>query len=48
MNEEFEIVKEKENEKQTNADRMRSMTDDELSEFLVSMKTEYVPCMVGD
>lgn len=34
LNEEFEIVKEKENKKQSNADRIRSMTDEELAEFL--------------
>lgn len=31
MNECFEIVK---NDKQTNADRIRSMTDEELAEFI--------------
>ena len=36
-------------EKQTNADRIRSMTDDELAEFLIKVNTAYAePCMTGE
>lgn len=35
--------------KQTNADRIRSMTDEELAEFLLKVQNAYAePCMTGD
>lgn len=33
----------------TNADRIRSMTDEELAEFLLKVNTAYAePCMIGE
>lgn len=38
IDEYFEIV---ENDKQTNADRIRNMSDEELAEFLCKVKSDY-------
>lgn len=32
----------------TNFQKIKDMSVEEMAEFLVSTKTEYVPCMVGD